>query len=134
MGATRARCRRLLVGCEVLGDLLVVVSELLGNAVRHGTVPVSVVLTLWHEGGSLRGEVRHPIGEGAGRPATPVGVLAERAALDAGSPVAVDDLAEGGRGLMVVRGYTAAVTQTTTSGVLATVWRHGPCGCVRAVS
>lgn len=136
VGAARAWCRRVLTGCcESLHDVIMVVSELLGNAVRHtGETPVASVVTLWHEGGGLHGEIRHPVAEKAACPATPVEVLAELATLGAAVEVPVEALAESGRGLLVVRGYTAELHQAITPTELVTTWRHGSCGCVWARS
>ncbi len=78
-----------------LGDLadvlMLVLSELITNAIRHGRPPddQDIILILWMTGRGIHGEVRD---HGAGIP----------------RQVRPDDDTEGGRGLVLVDAYTAA--------------------------
>ncbi|MCD0449656.1 hypothetical protein LO762_10710 [Actinocorallia sp. API 0066] len=109
-----------------MDDCQVVVSELVGNAVRYGGVEVVVVELLVRHGlGMVQAELRHAYR--GGEVAVSGVAVDERAALlgDGDAPV---DLAESGRGLLVVEALTKNFVQEAHGPSLVSVWSHG-CGC-----
>lgn len=126
--ARRAASRALrgTVPDEVLDAVELVVSELVGNAVRHGR-PMpgdSVRVSWWVAGGAVHLEVCDA-GPGLGPAGERTGALAREG--DGGGPAPVPTGAEGGRGLTIVDLLSARWGTTAPSpGRAVGVWAEIP--------
>ncbi|GAA3237025.1 ATP-binding protein [Actinocorallia longicatena] len=125
-------------GCIPRDDLLIVVSELVGNIVEHGNEG-GITFTLSHSGEGLVASIVHHAPPPEDVPDIPLGIAAEIGGLFALGDERPDDgliagLSENGRGLFtvaVLTGGSMKISHDPDRTVLR--WVHGDCRCkVRA--